>query len=107
MLDELLQILLVGLAAGYMIRAWLRGSIFAAPRSWIEDNQLERFLPEWLAVKLQMLLTCPLCLAPWTALACLVFLQVAANCSFSALIALKALAAAAIAVIIYPLMETE
>ena len=103
MVDNLLTVVLVGLAASYAIRAWLHGSIFAEVRSWIEDGQLMRFLPEWLAVKLQMLLGCFLCLAPWTALILLVLLQGSAFFEFAAVV--RVLASAAIAIIVYPIME--
>ena len=67
--DDLITILVVGLAAAYMIRAWVAGSIFATIRSWLEDEGLSRkFGENFLTEKITQLLLCPLCLAFWTCL---------------------------------------
>ena len=72
-LQLLSQTILVGVAAGYLLRAWQTGSIFAPLVAELETGGLQeavkRYLPWSLAIgiaeKIEYLLLCPLCLAPY------------------------------------------
>lgn len=72
-LELLSQTILVGVAAGYLLRAWQTGAIFAPLVAELETGGLQevvkRYLPWSVAVavaeKLEYLLLCPLCLAPY------------------------------------------
>jgi len=75
MLATLMSVFIVGLAAGYLVRAWQTGSIFSHWIADLEDGALleiateKQFGPKvrWLAEKIQDLLLCPLCLVPYVA----------------------------------------
>ena len=69
------EIIIVGLAAGYMVTAWHHGSIFASVIAWLEHDILTDRLAGWLGGvgraigrKLTDLLLCPLCLSPYVCL---------------------------------------
>jgi len=70
----LVRVVVVGFAAGYLLRAWQTGSLFAPWISNLENGILQEKAAELfgsrqrtnrLADKLQELLLCPLCLAPY------------------------------------------
>ena len=110
--EHLTTSIIVGMAAAFLIRAWLHGSIFASAKSWIEDEQLVKLLPEKLSplsISLTTLLLCPLCLSPWVSLVMLLtlFLQNDVNQAFSSLLVVKTFAAATVAKILYSTMKTE
>jgi len=69
-------IIVVGLAAGYLIIAWRDGSLFVYVIAWLEDGMLSEHMRrifgpigKAIGAKLTQLLLCPLCLSPWTSLA--------------------------------------
>lgn len=69
----LAQAILVGAAAGYLLRAWQTGSIFAGIIAELETGGLREVCKQYgrstrmvaVAGKLEDLLLCPLCLAPY------------------------------------------
>jgi hypothetical protein len=73
--DYLTQAVLIGLATGYLVRAWQTGELFAPIIAELETGCLS----EWaynrygdgkmykLTDKLEYLLQCPLCLSPYVA----------------------------------------
>lgn len=70
----LLRMIVVGYAAGYLVRAWQTGSLFAGWVSNIENGILQEQATlnfgqnrviYWFAEKLEDLLLCPLCLSPY------------------------------------------
>lgn len=66
------QVIVIGIAAGYLTAAWRCGSIFSSVIQWLKDGELQRvgFVDrrprlQWLSQKLTELLLCPFCLAPY------------------------------------------
>jgi hypothetical protein len=76
-LSHIATVIVVGLAAGYLVRAWQTGSLFSSVISDLETDILVDIANEKLrapklapfASKLQDLLLCPLCLSPYVAAA--------------------------------------
>lgn len=75
MLQHIATVIVIGLAAGYLVRAWQTGSIFSGLISDLETDSLVELAKDKTgaaiviaaAEKLQDLLLCPLCLVPYVA----------------------------------------
>jgi len=71
-LHATISTLLVGLASGYLVTAWLKGSLFAQQTAWLADGELQRWCDAKLgeraaavAQKASEGLLCGLCLSPY------------------------------------------